>query len=82
MTFKELTRLVRPGITGSKGNEVAIRPSIVVEVAYEEIQRSPNYSSSWALRFPRVVRLRPDKSPEDADDLKRIERIFKIQRGK
>ena len=82
VTFKELTRLLKPHITSEKGNRVEIKPSVVVEVAYEEIQRSPNYSSGWALRFPRVVRLRPDKSPEGADDLKRIEKVFRIQRGK
>jgi len=82
VTFKELTRLVRPGITGSKGNEVAIRPSIVVEVAYEEIQRSPNYESGYALRFPRVIRIRTDKKARDADTRERIERLYRQQKGK
>ena len=59
-----------------------IKPKIVVEVAYEEIQKSPTYSSGWALRFPRFVRLRNDKRLEDADDIERIKRLYEMQKGK
>ena len=66
-----------------KGSSVRIRPSLVVEVAYEEIQRSPNYSSGYALRFPRIVRLRTsDKSAGQADTIDRIEALYKQQRHK
>jgi DNA ligase-1 len=82
VTFQELTRLLKPHITSEKRNRVKIKPKVIVEVAYEEIQRSPNYSSGWALRFPRVLRLRPDKNIGDVDDLKRIEKISRIQKGK
>ena len=82
VTFENLTRLLKPNILEEKGNSVRIRPKVVVEVAYEEIQKSPNYSSGFALRFPRVVRIRDDRKPDGADTLERIERLFLEQKGK
>lgn len=46
----------------SEGMEVELKPEVIFEVAFEEIQRSPNYSSGYALRFPRLVRVRDDKA--------------------
>jgi DNA ligase-1 len=82
ITLEDLTNQLKPYIESEKGNEVSIKPKIVVEVAYEEVQKSPTYSSGYALRFPRLLRVRVDKGPEEADDLDRIEKIFKIQKGK
>jgi DNA ligase-1 len=82
ITFEELTKRLRPHIISEKGKEVKIKPKIVIEVAYEEIQRSPTYSSGFALRFPRLIRLRVDKAPADADDVSRIERLYRQQRGR
>jgi DNA ligase-1 len=59
---------------------VMVEPSVVVEIAYEEIQKSPTYSSGYALRFPRLLRLRPDRTPDDVDDLVRVEDLYKKQR--
>lgn len=74
--FKELTENLKPYIIEQKGKSVKLVPHLVVEVAYEEIQKSPNYESGYALRFPRVVRFREDKSPEEADDLNRLYEIL------
>lgn len=82
ITFKDLTNILKPYIEFEKGNEVKIKPKVVVEIAYEEIQKSPTYSSGYALRFPRLLRVRWDKGPEEADDLERLEKIFKIQKGR
>ncbi len=82
ITFESLTKLLKPHIEREEGNRVILKPKIVAEVAYEEIQKSPNYSSGYALRFPRIVRLRPDRSPEDADTLERIERLYEQQKGR
>lgn len=82
VSFKQLTDMLKPYITQELGNVVKIKPKVVVEVAYEEIQKSPNYESGYALRFPRVVRIRFDKGPEEADTIKRIERLYKMQFGK
>jgi len=62
--------------------EAIVEPKIVLEVTYEEIQESDKYECGYALRFPRVVRIREDKSPEDINTLEDVKRIFHIQRGK
>lgn len=82
VTFEELTRQLKPYIEEESGKSVKIKPKIVVEVAYEEIQKSPNYSSGFALRFPRLIKIRVDKSPEDVDDVARIEKLYYQQRGR
>ena len=78
----ELTDMFRELILLEKGMEVEIKPAVVFEVAYEEIQRSPNYSSGYALRFPRMVAVRDDKSLEEADSLERVISLYKGQRGR
>jgi DNA ligase-1 len=54
----------------------------VFEVAFEEIQKSPNYGSGYALRFPRLVNIRSDKSAQDADSIERVEQLFIGQKGR
>jgi len=81
VTLDTLTRLLKPLITSESGNEVKIKPDVVVEVAYEEIQQSPNYESGYALRFPRIIRLRTDVSVKDVDSKARIENLYAMQKG-
>lgn len=79
--FKEMTEKLKPLIVEEHGRRVEVKPKIVVEVGYEEIQRSPNYKSGYALRFPRLIRERTqDKGPKEADTLKRLKKIFTSQR--
>ena len=78
----ELTEMFRELVILEKGMEVEIKPAVIFEVAYEEIQKSPNYSSGYALRFPRMVRVRDDKSLEEADTLERILSLYRSQRGR
>lgn len=80
LSFEELTNLIKPLIKSEKGTKVEIKPKIVVAVTYQEIQKSPNYNSGWALRFPRITALRPDKSPNEASALKEIEKDFTNQK--
>ncbi len=80
--FKEMTEKLKPLITSDTGKVVDVKPEVVVEVAYEEIQKSPNYESGYALRFPRMVRVREDKGVEEADDIERVERLYDTQKGK
>ena len=51
------------------GKVRTVEPSIVIEVAFDRVQVSARHKSGYALRFPRIVRLRPDKRPEDIDTL-------------
>jgi DNA ligase-1 len=48
-------------------------------VAFNNVMKSDRHESGYALRFPRIVRLRPDKSPEDADTLERAAEIYASQ---
>jgi len=82
MTFEELTNILKDHIEYEKGGEVKIKPKIIIEVAYEEIQKSPNYESGYALRFPRFIRMRWDKDVKEADDLNRLKELFNQQKGK
>jgi DNA ligase-1 len=56
-----------------------VRPEVVVEVAYNEIQKSPHYPSGFALRFARIVRVRDDKGPEDVDTYARLKELYEKQ---
>lgn len=82
-TFKGLTdeefaqmteRLLRLKVSEVHGT-VWVQPHVVVEVAFNNIQDSPQYRSGMALRFARIVRFRPDKSAADADTLQTMRRL-------
>ncbi|WP_370571727.1 ATP-dependent DNA ligase [Methanomethylovorans sp.] len=76
----ELTELFKEHIISESGTIVEIRPHVLFEVAFEEIQKSTNYESGYALRFPRLVRVRDDKSLEEVDTLERLEDMYRTQR--
>lgn len=75
----ELTELFQELIIGEHDGEMEIRPEIVFETGYEEIQKSTKYESGYALRFPRLVRVREDKSAEEADTLERVIELYEKQ---
>lgn len=58
---------------------VYVKPSIVAEVTYNEVQKSPRYKSGFALRFARISNFREDKAPEDADTIQRLRQIYEKQ---
>ena len=62
-----------------QGFRRVVEPKIVLEVAFNNMMRSDRHESGFALRFPRIVRLRPDKSPEEADTLDRAKEIYEKQ---
>lgn len=76
MSYGQLTTLLKPLIVSGEGKEVRVKPKIVIEVKYEEIQKSPTYSSGYALRFPRFVRLREDRGPHDCSTIEDVERLY------
>jgi DNA ligase 1 len=57
-----------------------VEPKIVLEVAFNNMMRSERHNSGYALRFPRIVRLRPDKLPEEADTIETAKEIFERQK--
>ena len=75
--LEEITNKLEPLIVDESGREVNVKPEIIVEVEYEEIQDSPNYESNYALRFPRMKSFREDK--KEADTLSKVERLYNNQ---
>tara|TARA_Y100000310_G_scaffold328062_1_gene395481 strand:- start:24353 stop:26059 length:1707 start_codon:yes stop_codon:yes gene_type:complete len=80
ISFKELTEKLKPLITEEKGKNVKIKPKIVVSITYQEIQHSPNYNSGFALRFPRLTALRPDKPLNEVASLEEVRKDFDNQK--
>jgi DNA ligase 1 len=64
------------------GHQRAVVPETVIEVAFDSIQRSNRHRSGFALRFPRIVRLRPDKPVSEIDTLARVEELYDRYFGK
>ena len=78
----EMTRRLKEIAVSDEGHRVVVLPKIVVEVAYNEIQRSPKYKSQMALRFARITRIRDDKSAAEADTIQRVRDIYERQFAK
>ena len=77
--FKEMTRKLLELKVSESEHTVYVKPKIVVEVAFNEVQRSPRYKSGFALRFARIARIRDDKAPEDVDSIERVRRLYNRQ---
>lgn len=77
--FGSMTARLRELAVADDGYTVAVKPDVVVEVAFNEIQRSPQYSSGFALRFARIVRIRDDKRPDQATTLTELRSLFERQ---
>lgn len=75
-TLLELGEMSEPLITRKVGQKVEMVPSIIMEVAFSEIVKSPEYESGYSLRFPVVKRIRTDISIEDIDNLERVESMY------
>jgi ATP-dependent DNA ligase I len=67
--------------TSRDGHIVWVRPELVVEVAFNDLQASPQYPGGLALRFARIKGYRPDKSPADADTIETLREIWRRQSG-
>lgn len=52
-----------------------VEPSVVIEVTFDRVQESKRHKSGYALRFPRILRLRPDKKPHEADTLETVQKL-------
>jgi DNA ligase-1 len=72
--LEEITGKLKPLIVEEEGRDVKVKPEVIIEAEYEEIQKSPNYDSGYALRFPRMKQFRDDK--EEADSLEKVENLY------
>jgi DNA ligase 1 len=75
----EMTNWFLDHTIDDQGFRRVVEPKIVLEVAFNNMMKSDRHDSGYALRFPRIVKLRPDKSPEDADTLDRAREIYENQ---
>lgn len=76
----EMTKWFLEHTIDDQGFRRVVEPKIVLEVAFNNIMRSDRHESGYALRFPRIVRLRPDKLPEEADTIERVREIWASQK--
>jgi DNA ligase-1 len=74
-----MTERLRSLQVDDDGYTVTVRPSVIVEVTYNEIQRSPQYSSGFALRFARITRIRDDKGPTQITTLSELQALYERQ---
>ena len=77
-TYAEMTKLLEPLIVSEQGSRVKVKPRVIVSVTYQNIQKSPTYSSGFAMRFPRITHYRPDRRTHDIASLKDIEKESRI----
>ncbi|HUI42418.1 MAG TPA: ATP-dependent DNA ligase [Terriglobia bacterium] len=75
----DLTGYFKQHTLEDQGFRREVEPTIVLEVAFNNIQRSSRHQSGYALRFPRVVRLRPDKPVAEIDQLERVKQLYERQ---
>ncbi len=71
----EMTRWFLDHTLQDQGFRLVVEPKIVLEVAFNNLMKSDRHESGYALRFPRIVRLRPDKSPQEADTIERVREL-------
>jgi DNA ligase 1 len=75
--LRELTARLEPKIITTRGRDVEIEPEVVIEVDFQDIQKTARYRAGYALRIPRFKRVREDKSTREADTLERLKRLYK-----
>ena len=73
----EMTRWFEAHTVRQLGRFRQVEPLVVVEIAFDVIQRSSRHQSGFALRFPRIVRIREDKTPDEIDTVANVERLYR-----
>lgn len=75
--LRDLTRRLEPKIITARGRNVEIEPEMVIEVDFQDIQKTSAYEAGYVLRIPRFKRERTDKSVREADTLARLKKLYK-----
>jgi DNA ligase-1 len=73
---RELTRILRSIAVERFGRVTLVRPEVVLEVAFDGIQKSARHKGGYALRFPRILRWRRDKKADEVDTLDRVRELY------
>ena len=76
----EMTTWFLKHTVDDQGMRLIVDPQVILEVAFNNMMRSTRHESGYALRFPRILRIRNDKRPEDADTIETAARIFERQK--
>jgi DNA ligase 1 len=71
-SFEELTELLKDLVIEESGRKVFVKPEIVVTIRFQNVQKSSTHSSGYALRFPRITRLRPDRGTQDVATIEEV----------
>jgi DNA ligase 1 len=80
LEIAELTRVFEASaIEKERGGAVRVEPEVVLEVAFDGLQKSKRHTSGFALRFPRIARIRADKTPRDIDTLATVRALWDAQ---
>jgi DNA ligase-1 len=74
--IREVDGFIRANTREKFGPVRSVTPALVMEIGFEGIQRSPRHKSGVAVRFPRILRIRKDKSVRDADSLEALLRLL------
>jgi DNA ligase-1 len=77
--MEELREIVERDRTGADDEGVFVKPSVVLEATYQEIQETDDTTSGYSLRVPKVVRFRTDKTVGEIDDLNKLMKLFELQ---
>jgi DNA ligase-1 len=78
----EMTKWFLEHTLADQGFVRLVEPKIVLEVAFNAVMRSDRHESGFALRFPRILRLRDDKSPNEIDTLETVKAIYERQKSR
>jgi DNA ligase-1 len=75
----ELTEFLKGHTLEDRGHFRTVEPLVILEVAFNNIMRSDRHASGFALRFPRILRIRTDKPLEEIDTVERVEEVYQSQ---
>ncbi|MEM3770501.1 MAG: ATP-dependent DNA ligase [Candidatus Bathyarchaeia archaeon] len=78
-TMDTLATIVERTKTSGDDEGVFVKPTVVVEVTYQEIQETDEYTSGYALRVPKIVRFRTDKTIEEIDTVEKLKKLYELQ---
>jgi DNA ligase-1 len=78
-TMDTLRTMIERTKTSEDDEGVFVKPSIVVEATYQEIQETDEYTSGFALRVPKIVRFRTEKTVDDVDSIKKVQKLYELQ---
>jgi DNA ligase-1 len=81
LEIAEMTEFFKQHTVQDFGRFRSVEPIVVIEVAFNGIQKSDRHSSGYALRFPRIVRIRTDKNVDDIDTIETVEKLYRQHVG-